>query len=182
MSLYANNTSEHKPWVRLAWTSLLSRQSHLFTHPYKALAAQINPRSLVLLNRQAEMKRQVFASPSKSWSWAFAARYTPAPDSSTKPGLQPWAVLRIHSAAPGPWSSSLLEASLTGDTGCPACEKDKAVHANAPYHSCIKLCFPTLPKNVTSWQAMKPMVLVSQTESTGLLSIAQRVLRGGPME
>lgn len=66
MSLRANNISEHKPWVRLAWTSLLSRQSHLFTHPCKALAAQINPRSLVLLNRQAEMERQFLWAPQKA--------------------------------------------------------------------------------------------------------------------
>lgn len=66
MSLRANNISEHKPWVRLAWTSLLSRQSHLFTHPCKALAAQINPRSLVLLNGQAEMKKWFLQAPQKA--------------------------------------------------------------------------------------------------------------------
>lgn len=52
-------------WVRLPWTSLLSRQSHLFTHPYKALAVQISLRSLVLPSGQADMKRQVFANPLK---------------------------------------------------------------------------------------------------------------------
>lgn len=66
MSLCANSISEHKPWVRLAWTNLLSRQSHLFAHPCKALAAQINPRSLVLLNRQAEMKRWFLQTPQKA--------------------------------------------------------------------------------------------------------------------
>lgn len=45
ISLFAKNISEQKLWVSLAWTSLQSRQSHLFSHPCKALAAQISPSS-----------------------------------------------------------------------------------------------------------------------------------------